>query len=274
MKTVAVIGLGMIGGSVARALAAKGARVVGHDQNQSHLDAAIEEGVVSASIPGDLSHIGDADTVVLAVYGDAAIEILHRLEPHSNKLELVTDVGSTKRSIVAAADESVLAHCFVGAHPYCGDHRSGWSASRADLFVNELVFLTPSANANDAAVARARALWELMGARTPMIDAIEHDESFAWMSHLPHVLSTAFAMTLRDKGIAKSKLGRGGLDVARLAGGSPEMWSAIAVDNAEEIEKALTQFRSELDDFEKRIASRRAEDLREWFTRAREWTLA
>jgi prephenate dehydrogenase len=274
MKTVAVIGLGMIGGSVARALAAQGVRVVGYDVDESHLESAVNEGVVKASIPADFSHLADADTVVIAVYGDSAVDVLHALEPHANNLELVTDVGSTKRAIVSAANESVLAHCFVGAHPYAGDHRSGWNASRSEVFANELVYLSPSAFATQASIARARSLWELAGARTSIVDAVEHDESLAWMSHLPHVLSTAFAMTLREKGIPKSHLGRGGRDVARLAGGSAQMWTAISLDNAESIEKGLSVLQAELDDFRKRIASRSADDLREWFTRAREWTLA
>jgi prephenate dehydrogenase len=211
--------------------------------------------------------------VVIAVYGDSAIDVLRSLEPHARNLELVTDVGSTKRAIVAAANSSVLAPGFVGSHPYAGDHRSGWSASRNDVFVDELVYLTPSAEATDESIARARSLWELAGARTSIIDAAEHDVSLAWMSHLPHVLSTAFAVTLRGKGIPRSRLGRGGRDVARLAGGSPQMWTAIAMDNAESIESALSALQLELADFRERIAARSAPELTEWFTRARDWSV-
>jgi prephenate dehydrogenase len=273
MKTVAVIGLGMIGGSVARGLAAQGVRVVGFDIEPSHVDAAESEGVISAQLPPDLSYLGDADTVLIAVYGDAAIEILHRLERHANELELVTDVGSTKRSIVEAANESVLAHCFVGAHPFAGDHRSGWSASRKDLFENELVYLCPAISANSEAMYRAESFWRLLGARTTAVDAASHDAELAWTSHLPHVLSTAFAISLKSAGVTPSQLGRGGRDVARLAGGSPQMWTAVTADNAASIDEALNEVQKHLEEFRASLASRRREELRDWFTRAREWSV-
>jgi prephenate dehydrogenase len=267
--TVAVIGLGMIGGSVARGLAEAGIRIVGFDRDRYQLEAAVSDGVVSEGL-SDLDDLHGATTAVIAVYGDGAPGVLRNLEKHAGSLGLVIDVGSTKKSIVEAAERSSLADHFVGAHPFAGDHRSGWAASRANLFENELVYLSPSSRSTHASIELAKKIWQTLGARTEMIGAAEHDRAVAWTSHLPHVLSTAFAITLSRAGIAPSQLGRGGRDVARLAGGSPEMWSALAADNAHAIDSALSETQLLLDDFRGRLGDK--EKLADWFTQAREWT--
>ena len=271
-ERVAVIGLGMIGGSVARGLAAQGVEILGYDTNSSYLDAAVEAGVVSRRLPAGLESIGDAEAVVIAVYGDAAIHALESLKQHRNGVRLITDVGSTKRAIVASAESLALGDCFVGSHPFAGDHRSGWPASLVDLFQGEVVYLCPTSNSKESAIDAASSLWTLLGGRPVQIDCARHDEQLAWTSHLPHVVSATLALALAERGIDRGQLGRGGRDMARLAGGSPELWATITLENASEIDSALAAMEGELGVFRRLLREGDRDAMRTRLSRARDWS--
>ena len=133
--SAAVIGLGLIGGSLARELAARGTRVSAYDHDASQLDAAMRDGVVSAALDASLAGLSACQLVVVALPVDAAVEILRRVAKHARGARLVTDVGSTKGSVIREAESLRFAERFVGSHPMAGDHRSGWAASREGLFV-------------------------------------------------------------------------------------------------------------------------------------------
>lgn len=270
-KTVAVIGLGMIGGSVARGLADKGIEVLGYDTNDSYLDAAVDSGVVSRRLEAGFDDIGNAEAVVIAIYGDAAVQALESLKQHNERVRLITDVGSTKRTIVASAEKLGLGNCFVGSHPFAGDHRSGWHASRSDLFENEIVYLSPTAQSTGSAMEAAKSLWTRLGARPMQMDAAEHDELLAWTSHFPHVVSAAVALALAERGIHRRQLGRGGKDMARLSGGSPDLWTAITLENASEIDAALVAMERELAAFRTMLQQGDRDGVREQLTHARNW---
>jgi prephenate dehydrogenase len=270
-KTVAVIGLGMIGGSVARGLADKGVEVLGYDTNDSYLDAAVDSGVISRRLQSNFDDIGNAEAVVIAIYGDAAVQALESLKQHNERVRLITDVGSTKRTIVASADKVGLGNCFVGSHPFAGDHRSGWHASRSDLFENEIVYLSPTSQSTESAMEAAKSLWMRLGARPVRMDAAEHDALLAWTSHLPHIVSASIALALAERGIGRRQLGRGGKDMARLSGGSPDLWTAIALENASEIDAALDAVERELSGFRLMLRQRDRNGVREQLTRARNW---
>jgi len=270
--SVAVIGLGLIGGSVARCLAARGIPILGYDSNPSHLDGAVSEGVVSRRLSPGLEDIGDAEAVVIAVYGDSVFDVLSRIEQHSTAARLITDVGSTKRSIVSAAVRLGLGPRFVGSHPFTGDHRSGWAASRMDLFEGATVYLCPAADTLPTTFALAKQLWMSLGAKPEVIDADAHDHLLAWSSHLPHLVSTALALALADAGITRRQLGRGGHDVTRLAAGSPKVWTAVALDNAPAIESAVSAVQRELELFREDLHRGDARGLSQRFAKARDWS--
>ncbi len=272
MKTVAVIGLGLMGGSVARALSARGVRVLGHDSNAMHLDAAIAQGVVAQRLSPNLQDVGGADAIVIAVHGDSAIEILRTLDKYAPHVGLITDIGSVKQEIVAAANELALASRFVGSHPFAGDHRSGFGASRMGLFENETVYLCPTESTSAETLELAQSLWTLIGASPELIDAVAHDDLLAWTSHLPHVVSTALAIALSGKGIARDQLGQGGRDVTRLAGGSTEMWATILLGNAIAIEAGLSEMENELTRFREAIRQRDANYLSTLLDKGRDWS--
>jgi prephenate dehydrogenase len=243
---VAIIGLGLMGGSLARAVSARGARVLGYDHNPACLDAALREGAVHQPLDTTFSALAEAEVVMLAIPVDASIALLPRIAGQLAAARLVMDVGSTKRSVVAAAESAGIGHRFVGAHPLTGSHRSGWGVSRASLFQDARVFLCPAASTASDTLQLAESFWRELRAGTEIMDADVHDVQMAWRSHLPHLLSSTLAMTLRDAGIRRSALGPGGRDMTRLAGGSPAMWTPIVEHNRLAIIDALSAYEAHL----------------------------
>jgi prephenate dehydrogenase len=271
IRTVAVIGLGLIGGSLARDLAARGVRVLGWDANAASLRAAVDEGIVHHALAGDLRDAGQADAVVLAVPVLAAPDLLRALAPHLEGVRLITDVGSTKSSVVRAAQSLGMGPRFVGSHPLAGDHRSGWSASREGLFDGARIFLTRARSTEAAAMHLASALWSGVGGVPELIDADRHDVRLAWGSHLPQVISTALALTIAETGTSRSQLGPGGRDVTRLAGSDPAMWADILVDNADALASALAKMSVRLSNLARAVARGDRDALQRDFAEARAW---
>lgn len=270
IRTVAILGLGLIGGSLARDLHARGIRVLGWDRDAASLAAALADGVVHP-LADDLADVQQADVVVLAIPVGTAVERLRELAPRLGGVRLITDVGSTKTSIVRAAEAAGLGPRFVGSHPLAGDHRSGWAASRTGLFADARVFLCPARRASEAALDLARGLWIRVGARPEEIDPDLHDVRLAWTSHLPQVVSTAVALTILQTGTRRAELGTGGRDVTRLAGSDPEMWADILVDNADALSSALAMMSARLGLLHDAVARRDRDEIRRLFAEARAW---
>lgn len=270
-SNIAIVGLGLMGGSFARAVAARGARVLAYDRNSDHLDEAIRAGVVHRALGRDLSGMEDADVVLLALPVDATCLAMPVLARRATKARLLMDLASTKRSVVSCAESAGVGERFVGAHPLTGSHRSGFSAARSSLFEDARVFLCPTSTTSPAALRMAEQLWSALHARTEALDARVHDDEMAWCSHLPHIIASALACTLDDAGIARSALGPGGRDVTRLAGSSTSMWSAIAADNAEAIAATLLAYEGKLREFREAITSRDISATRSLLDAGREW---
>lgn len=263
--SVAILGLGLIGGSLARDLAARGVRVLGWDRDPAIVGAAVGQGIVEP-LSDDAPEI-----VVLAVPVLAACELLGELRDELHGTRLITDVGSTKQSIVALAEEVGVGDRFVGSHPLAGDHRSGWGASRGGLFDGARVFLSPAPSATDEAVVLAERLWRMVDARPEVLDADEHDRRLALTSHLPQLVSSALGGVLADAGVDRAELGPGGRDVTRLAGSSPEMWADIGIDNAGHLVPALAAAEARLREVRLAIETGDGARLRQLLAEARDW---
>ncbi|HSH45940.1 MAG TPA: prephenate dehydrogenase/arogenate dehydrogenase family protein, partial [Longimicrobiales bacterium] len=166
---VVILGLGLIGGSLARDLAALDVPVAAADLDPARVTAALYEGVVRESLDPRAPELRARDLVVLAVPVGAAPELVRHLAPLLPPDAVLTDVGSTKRDIVAAARAAGIPGRFVGAHPMAGSHTAGWSASRQGLFRDARVWLCPAA-ASAEAHHRVRAMWESVGARPEIVD--------------------------------------------------------------------------------------------------------
>ena len=269
-ETAAIVGLGLVGGSIAHDLSMRGVRVRGYDADERQLADALCSGVVSDAVRADFTDIA-ADLIVLAVPVDAAVDVLRRAAPFIGDARLVTDVGSTKSRIVGAARELGLGERFVGSHPMAGDHRSGWRSARAGLFDAARVYLCPAVDQPSDALSLAEGLWTGLGAAPEVIAPDEHDRRLAWSSHLPHVAAASLALALAEAGVPRGDLGPGGRDTTRLAGSSPELWTAIAIENAAELDAALASMEREVASFRRALTHADAGEVRRRFAAARKW---
>ena len=271
IEHVAIVGLGLMGGSLARALAARDVRILGYDSAPDSLDAAEGEGFVHVRLGAQLDGIEAADVVIFALPVDATIGLLSRIAPRLVTTRLVMDVASTKQSIVRAADSLGVGERYVGAHPLTGSHRSGWRASRANLFDDARVFLCPTPSTTAESMRLAESFWRALRSGVEVLDAAVHDEQMSWRSHLPQVLSTTLALTLRDAGVQRSALGPGGRDMTRLAGSSPSLWMSIVQDNTAALVQSLVKMESQLCLFRQSLERGDSDALRASLTDARDW---
>ncbi len=274
---LAVIGLGLIGGSAARAFRAAGAvsTIVGYDADPAQAAQACELGVIdrAASDAGTAAH--GADIVLIAVPVLATADALRACLPGLTSKTIVTDVGSTKQSVLAAADEVFgrVPPNFVAAHPIAGTEKSGVAHSMVDLFRGHRVILTPHAEQDRVAADVVAALWQAAGARVVRMEAARHDAIFAATSHLPHVLAYSFVDMLTRLPQADADIfpnaGGGFRDFTRIASSSPRMWHDIVRANAPAVADLLRHQISELQGVLRAIESGEWARLYELFERAR-----
>lgn len=243
--TAAVIGLGLVGGSLARDLAERGWRVLGADADPASVRAAIREGVAGGfrveDGPGSRPEL-----IVVAVPVASVPSVLGRVRRWATPDAAITDVASTKRSVLEAAGAAGLGPRFVGSHPMAGDHRAGWAASRTGLFRDATVWLCPGDGCGAGVIRGIAEVWRELGARPAVIDPERHDRCVAWSSHLPQAVASALAAVLDGAAITRADLGPGGRDATRLAAGSPALWRDILMDNRDEVEEALGALVDEL----------------------------
>ena len=277
MKALAVIGLGLIGGSLARALraAAQAGEISGYDPDPEQRRRAWELGVIDRVADSAEDAARGADVVVLAVPVLHTAEAARAVRAGLSSTAILTDVGSTKQSVLQdiARVFGTLPSRFVAAHPIAGTEKSGVAASRADLFRGHRVVLTPHGAQDGAALATIRTMWEAVGARVVEMEAGCHDAIFAATSHLPHVLAYAFVdMLTRLENAADifPNAGGGFRDFTRIASSSPEMWHDIVRANRDEVAGLLEKQIGELQDMLALIRGEQWNELRQRFARARD----
>ena len=246
---VAVVGVGLIGGSFALAL--KSARacgeVVGAGRGAANLKLALEHGIIDAIAADAAAAAAGADLVLVAAPVAQFPPIFAAIAPALKPGALVTDAGSTKRDVLAAARAALGAKIaqFVPAHPIAGAERSGASAASAELFRGRRVVLTPLAENPALAVQAIEELWSACGARVSRMDAAEHDAVLAAVSHLPHLLAYALVHEVagRDNSAQLFGFAAGGFrDFTRIASSHPEMWRDICVANRDRLLGELDRY--------------------------------
>lgn len=251
-ERVAIVGVGLIGGSFALAL--KAAKLCGHvlgvGRGAANLESARRLGVIDAAAT-DPAQAAGCDLVLVATPVAQFERVLSALAPGLRDGALVTDGGSTKRDVVAAARKALGSKVaqFVPGHPVAGAEKSGAEAARADLFRDRRVILTPLAENASADVARIEAAWQACGARVIRMEPEAHDEVLAAVSHLPHLLAYALVKEFADRGNAAQLFANaaGGLrDFTRIASSHPEMWRDICVANRDKLAAELGAFESRL----------------------------
>lgn len=236
--TLLLIGTGFVGGSFARAAKARGLfdRVLGMDRDPRTLAEAVQLGIVDA--PAE-SFVGHAAVCVAVPVGGIAERVREAVVGGAP----VFDVGSVKEAVVDAL-RPVPAN-FVPCHPIAGSERHGPAAARADLFENRVTILTPVAATDPAAVSTVRGYWEALGARVVVESPTAHDERFAVVSHLPHLLAFAF-MEVASRAVPLDVAGDGFRDFVRIAGSDPDVWVDILRANASRVRPRLEEVIREL----------------------------
>jgi prephenate dehydrogenase len=269
---LALIGLGLIGGSFARALRAAGAvgTVVG-----TQTEAALALGVIDQSAATAAAAVRDAQVVMLAVPVLHTAEALKACLDGLGSTAVVTDVGSTKGSVLAdvsAICGGQLPPWFVAGHPIAGTEKSGVRASFAELFRGHRVILTPHAGQDPQALRLVSRLWQATGARVVEMDADRHDAIFAATSHLPHLLAYSFVEMLAARSDAAEifpNAGGGFRDFTRIASSSPRMWHDIVRANAPAVQALLAEQILSLQRLQAYIADGQWQALEASFSRAR-----
>jgi prephenate dehydrogenase len=270
---VAVIGVGLIGGSFALALkqANACAQVVGAGRNRGNLEAALERGIIDA-IAADAAAAARGADLVLVAAPVAQFEGIFRDIRESGAL--VTDAGSTKRDVVAAARRALggAAARFVPGHPIAGAERSGALAATPDLFRGKRVILTPLAENSPKDVSLVEQAWQACGARLARMDPEEHDAVLAAVSHLPHLLAFALVHELAGRGNSAQlfALAAGGFrDFTRIASSHPEMWRDICLANRDRLLEEVKRYRLELDSITRVLEAGDGAALEKLFAEAR-----
>jgi len=269
-RQVTILGVGLLGGSIGLALrsAAPGCRIIGYGHRRQSLDKAREIGAVDAIELDPAAAVAGSDLVVLCTPVGSFEQILRRIAPALAPGALVTDVGSTKRSVVRSA-ESILLHEgveFVGSHPIAGSEKRGVDFSRADLFSNQLCIVTPTAKTSREALRHIEQFWTLLGMRIARLSPRDHDRLLADVSHLPHLL--AAALVAMQEETALDLCGKGFLDATRIAGGDGGLWRDILLDNADNLKAGLRRLRSQLSAVERMLNAKSGDALRDWLNAA------
>ena len=268
--SLAIVGVGLIGGSVGLAAKARAAtrHVVGIGRNADTLARAKALGVIDEFSTNLAAGVRSADIVVFCSPVDRIARQACEAANHAKPGVLFTDAGSTKANIVRDLERYLPAHVrFVGAHPLAGSEKQGAENARADLFEEKVCVLTPTAKTDIAALERVSLFWQALGCDVKRLTPEEHDLALATTSHLPHFVAALLAGQLPAKW--REYTATGFRDTTRIAAGDPALWTAIARENALALSHALDQFAERLDELREAILKSDGEALNHLLTEAK-----
>jgi len=272
-----IIGVGLIGGSLARALRAAGycREVVGSGRDPAHLQQAVDLGVIDRFDTDLEAAVAGADMVLVAVPLGAMQTVFSRIRDHLDDNAVLTDAGSAKASVIEAAQQSFgrVPERFVPGHPIAGTEYSGVAASLPDLYHNRHVILTPLDHTDTDAIDRVRRMWEAAGAVVTSMDAIHHDAVLAATSHLPHVLAFTLVdtlSTLDDREELFEYAAGGFRDFTRIASSDPVMWRDICLANGDAIQLLIDRFIEDLQSLSRAVHTHDGQRLLDVFESAKQ----
>ncbi|MEJ2143037.1 MAG: prephenate dehydrogenase/arogenate dehydrogenase family protein [Gammaproteobacteria bacterium] len=277
INKLCVIGVGLIGGSLARALRKAGAvsHIVGAGRDETHLKRAQELGVID-SFSTDLGKaVSDADMIVLAVPLGAMRTVMQQIKNHITYKSVLTDVGSAKNSVIHDAKNvfGSLPANFVPGHPIAGTELSGVEASFAELYKNRRIIVTPHEESDSDATEKVKAMWQACGAEVVEMNPQHHDEILAATSHLPHMLAYGLVDTLArmDDSQEIFDFAAGGFkDFTRIASSDPNMWHDICLANHEALVPVLEKFSDELRQLADAVRNSDSDFIKKTFNRAKQ----
>jgi prephenate dehydrogenase len=274
MNKICIIGVGLIGGSFAIGLkkSAQVKTIVGFGRNISSLAKAKKLGVIDEYTLDIAQALSATDLVLIATPVNSFKAILEMIKPHISKHIIITDVGSTKASVVNTAKQvfGEMPNNFIPAHPIAGKEQSGVESADADLFNNKRVIITPEANTNAQSVAVVSKLWQGIGAKVEIMNAHKHDDLLAMTSHLPHILAFGLMDYLINNNPDACHYAAGGFkDFSRIASSDAVMWRDICINNPEQIIKHIEGYQQNLTHIADLIKTNQPKKLEKLFTDAK-----
>ncbi len=266
---LSILGVGLLGGSLG--LAAKrritGCHVMGHGHRAETLAKAVQSGAIDEARTTPAEAVAGADLVVLATPVGLFDELLHQIAPALKPGAIVTDVGSTKRSVVRSAASILPAGVhFVGSHPMAGSEKRGVEFASADLFENAICILTPTTGTDEAALETVRRFWHSLGMRLVDLSPDDHDRAVAEVSHLPHAAAAAIVSLPQDSSL--NLAGKGFADATRIAGGDGGLWRDIFLDNRDNMQGSIRSLISQLQTFSQLLDSGDGDEIKRWLDTA------
>lgn len=273
---LAVVGVGLIGGSLALALKEAGVvgQVVGIGRGLPNLETALRLGVVDSYTQDIAAGVAEADVVFLATPVQALGALAKQAMPHLKPGAILTDGGSVKQAVIDAIEPHLRDDVhFVPGHPIAGTENSGAEAAFATLYCDRRCILTPTANTDAAALDRMRSMWQLVGSQVVIMDVEKHDRVLAAISHLPHMVAYALVNAVGsydryNENILEYTAG-GFRDFTRIASSDPTMWRDIALTNREALVEMMEQFESFFAELKEDVAIGSADRLFEFFRRSK-----
>lgn len=274
---LAVIGVGLIGGSLARVLRERGVvgEIVGIGRGEANLKRGVELGVLDRYTHDPVAGVEGADLVFVSTPVCTIASVVAQIAPHLKPGCIVTDGGSVKRVVVEACEPLMQAGThFVGGHPIAGTEHSGVEASFATLYQGKRCIVTPTEKTDAAALAKVVALWEAAGANVPIMDPSKHDRVVAAISHLPHMVAYSLVNAVdgfdRCDGELLSFSAGGFRDFTRIASSDPVMWRDIALTNSEAILETMDFFSDYLARLRELIVQGDGEGLESFFLNSKQ----
>lgn len=273
---ISIIGLGLIGGSLARALHSKlGIKdITGINRTSSAIEQALAEGTIARGFNDVNKNVFESDVIFICTPVKKTLQYLDQLSEKVAPGTIITDVGSTKSELVEYADRMVQKLLFIGGHPMAGTEKTGYSAGFVHLFENAYYVLTPGRHAPIDAIERMIALVEGIGAIPVVMDARDHDRATAGISHIPHIIASGLVNLVQEldsDGIMQTLAAGGFRDITRIASSSPEMWENIVLSNKEQVLSLLESFTRLLGSFTERVEKEDSEALMHFFASAKKY---
>lgn len=268
-KRLSIIGVGLLGGSIGLAVksAAMHCTVVGYGRRRATLKKALASGAIDEAAQNIAQAVEGADLVILCTPVGLFRSVLTEIASALAVGAIVTDVGSTKRSVVRDAAHLLPDHVrFVGSHPMAGSEKRGVEFARADLFTGARCILTPDELTDSNALASVLTFWQTLGMRTTTLSPDDHDRLVCDISHLPHAIAASLVMMQEDAALPLA--GKGFLDATRIAGGDGELWRDIFLDNRDRLTASMTRFRNTLDSLLTLLDPQHADELARWLDAA------
>jgi len=276
-KHIAIAGLGLIGGSLAKTLRERNLvdKITGYGRNPERMEKARQMGLIDEFFIGFENGLDDVDLIVIGTPVRTIVRNARELLPYVRPGTVVTDVGSVKGPITDGIEPHVPDGCFfIGGHPIAGTENSGFEHALSDLFQDRVCVLTPTAQTDQHELDRLGRFWEMVGSRVIRMDVDSHDTIFAAISHLPHMVAFSLVNALvdmKDFGDNILQYSAGGFkDFTRIAASDPVMWKDIALMNRDNIITVLDRFEHALSVLKDAIARKDEHEIEKLFERSRD----